>query len=40
MPYNNLGRLYIYRAEMHSQSHITYCSNDSNDIEINDLSIQ
>ena len=37
MPYNNSGGLYIYRAEMHSQSHITYCSNDSNDIEINDF---
>ena len=35
MPYNNLGGLYIYRAEMHF--HITYCSNDSNDIEINDF---
>ena len=37
MPYNNLGGRYIYRAEIHSHSHITYCSNDSNDIEINDF---
>ena len=37
MPYNNFGGLDIYRAEMHSQSHIIYCSNDSNNIEINDF---